>query len=61
MKNRNLDNLNIYALRLYARKFGVKAPTSKKKKDLIQEIVKIQNGEKLCLPGSTPWQNGDFS
>lgn len=47
MKNRNLDNLNIYALRLYARKFGVKAPTSKKKKDLIQEIVKIQNGEKL--------------
>ena len=28
---------------------------------IIRYHFSLQNGEKLCLPGSTPWQNGDFS
>ena len=41
----NLDNLNIYELRNYARKIGVKCPTQKKKLELINEIIKIETGE----------------
>ena len=40
----NLENLLIYTLREIGREVGVKSPSSKKKYDLIQEIINIQNG-----------------
>ena len=45
MKNK-LNELNIFALRDLARKTGVTSPTSKKKEDLINEIVEILSGQK---------------
>lgn len=50
-KNTELQQLRIHELRDLARKMGVSAPTSKKKEVLIDEIVKIMNGE------SEPFQN----
>jgi len=41
-----LNELNIFALRDLARHTGVKSPTSKKKEQLIKEIVEITSGEK---------------
>ena len=41
----DLQQLRIHELRDLARKMGVNAPTSKKKEVLIEEIVKIMNGE----------------
>ena len=41
----NIRELTIYKLRDIARNIGVKAPTTKKRDELIEEILKIQNGE----------------
>lgn len=40
-----LEKLNIHELRSRARMLGVKAPTTKKQSQLIDEIVLIENGE----------------
>lgn len=45
MENK-LNELNIFALRDFARRTGVTSPTSKKKEELIKEIVEILSGEK---------------
>lgn len=41
-----LNELSIFALRELARRTGVNSPTSKKKDQLIEEIIAITNGEK---------------
>ena len=46
MMEEKLNELNIFALRDFARKTGVKSPTSKKKEQLIQEILEITSGAK---------------
>ena len=46
MLEQNLNELNIFALRDLARRTGVNSPTSKKKEQLIKEIVEIISGEK---------------
>lgn len=46
MLGQNLNELNIFALRDLARRTGVNSPTSKKKEQLIKEIVEIVSGEK---------------
>lgn len=46
MLEKNLNELNIFALRDLARKAGVSSPTSKKKEELIREIVEINSGRK---------------
>ena len=45
MENKLYD-LNIYALRELGRRVGVNSPTSKKKDELIKDILSIQSGEK---------------
>lgn len=55
-KNANLEQLRIHELRDLARKMGVNAPTSKKKEQLIDEIMKIMNGE--SLPYTEPTKKG---
>ncbi len=40
----NLDYLNIYQLRDYARQVGVKSPSNKKRNDLMLEINNVLNG-----------------
>ena len=42
----NLEELSLFRLRKIGREVGVKAPTALNKKDLIQEIVYVLNGEK---------------
>lgn len=46
MLEKNLNELNIFALRDFARRTGVSSPTSKKKEQLIKEIKEIISGEK---------------
>lgn len=46
MLEKNLNDLNIFALRDFARRTGVSSPTSKKKEELIKEIMEIVSGEK---------------
>ncbi len=46
MLEQNLNELNIFALRDFARRTGVSSPTSKKKEQLIKEIVEIVSGAK---------------
>ncbi len=46
MLEKKLNELNIFALRDLARKTGVNSPTSKKKEQLINEIVEITTGKK---------------
>ena len=41
-----LKTLNLHSLRTYAREIGVKAPTSLKKDQLINEIMFVQSGVK---------------
>ncbi len=41
-----LERLCVYTLRNVAREVGVKAPTTLKKSELINEIERIQRGEK---------------
>lgn len=41
----SLFSLSIYQLRNKARDMGVKSPTAKRQQQLIEEILKIQNGE----------------
>ena len=46
-----LYETNIYNLRNIAREVGVKAPTFLKKRELINEILLIENSEKQpCIP-----------
>lgn len=45
MQRENLEKLNIHELRIKARALGVKAPTTKKQGQLIEEILQIENGE----------------
>ncbi len=45
MTREQLDELSIYTLRELARKIGVASPTSKKKDDLINGIIEIQEGK----------------
>ena len=53
MLEQNLNELNIFALRDLARRTGVKSPTSKKKEDLINEIIEIVSGKKTpCVAKS---------
>lgn len=42
-----LNQLNIYSLRNFARETGVKSPTTLTKENLINSILEIQNGQKL--------------
>lgn len=44
----HLEQLGIYELRTIARDVGVKSPTSKRHKDLVDCILKIQNGEQAA-------------
>ncbi len=44
-KKQELDALGIYELRTVARNIGVKSPTTKKHDELVECILKIQNGE----------------
>lgn len=41
-----LEKLSIYELRLYGREMGVQRPTGMKKKELIEEIIKIGSSQK---------------
>ena len=52
LKNK-LNELNIFALRDFARKTGVSSPTSKKKDQLIKEILEIVSGEKQPVTTKT--------
>lgn len=52
----DLQQLRIHELRDLARKMGVNAPTSKKKEEIIDEIIKIMNGE--SVPFSTITKKG---
>ena len=45
MLEKQLNELNIYALRELARSTGVVSPTSKKKDELINEIIAIKTGK----------------
>ena len=45
----NLQQLSIYELRAIARQVGVKSPTTKKHNELIDSILKIQNGEEQAF------------
>ena len=45
MNKLELEKLGIYELRTKARNVGVRAPTMKKREVLIDEILKIENGE----------------
>ena len=49
----DLQQLRIHELRDLARKMGVNAPTSKKKEEIIDEIVKIMNGESVPFSSHT--------
>lgn len=44
MKEQQLNDLSIFALRELARRVGVNSPTSKRKNELIEEIVAIKEG-----------------
>ena len=46
MEKEQLNELSIFSLRELARRTGVNSPTSKKKDELINEIISIRNGEK---------------
>ena len=46
MTRDELNDLSIFALREFARRTGVYAPTSKKKDELINEIIEISEGRK---------------
>ncbi len=52
INNDQLDDLSIFALRDLARRTGVSSPTSKKKSDLIQQIIDIREG-RLAPVGRT--------
>ena len=41
-----LEQINIHSLRIIARDMGVRAPTALTKPVLIDEIIKVQSGEK---------------
>ena len=45
MKNNVLENMTLYELRELGRGIGVKSPSSLRKKQLIEKILKIQKGE----------------
>lgn len=53
MLEQNLNELNIFALRDFARRTGVSSPTSKKKEVLIKEIVEIVSGKKQPTQAKT--------
>ncbi len=42
---KQLQSTNYFDLRTFAREIGVKNPTALKKENLINEIIKVQNGE----------------
>ncbi len=44
MLDEELDNMSIFALREFARRVGVISPTSKKKEQLIKDIIDIREG-----------------
>lgn len=46
MDREKLNSLNVFGIRDYARKVGVSSPTSKKKDELINEILDILEGKK---------------
>lgn len=46
MLDQNLDDMSIFALREFARRVGVASPTSKKKEQLIAEIIEIREGKR---------------
>lgn len=46
VNNEKLDELSIFALRDLARRTGVSSPTSKKKDELIQQIIEIREGKR---------------
>ena len=52
-KINDLQQLRIHELRDLARKMGVNAPTSKKKEEIIDEIMKIMNGEVVPFSHNT--------
>lgn len=46
MLDQKLEDMSIFALREFARRVGVASPTSKKKEQLIAEIVEIREGKR---------------
>ena len=42
---KSLQNMGVHSLRTFARECGVKAPTTLKKEEIIELIMKIKNGE----------------
>lgn len=59
----NLQQLSIYELRSIARNTGVKSPTTKRHNELIESILKIQNGEEQAFSSKKgrPPKNINFS
>ena len=47
-KEEILKSLGVYELRELARRLGVSSPTTKKRKQLEQEILKISKGEQIA-------------
>ena len=53
MKEQQLNDLSIFALRELARRTGVTSPTSKRKNELIDEIIAIREGRQQPSTSST--------
>lgn len=59
-----LENFGIHELRLRGRELGVKSPASKRKEELINEIIAIENGQKSAYRtnmGRKPKKTGVFN
>ena len=56
MKEQQLNDLSIFSLRELARRTGVNSPTSKRKNQLIEEIIAIREGRQQ--PASTSSRQG---
>lgn len=51
-KRTELFALGVHDLRVFARNIGVSSPTTKRKEDLVEEIIAILSGEKQAAQGS---------
>lgn len=51
-KRKELLALGVHDLRVFARNIGVSSPTTKRKEDLVEEIIAVLSGEKQVAIGS---------
>lgn len=56
----SLEKVGIFELRLYAKKCGVYSPTTKRKKEIIDEIINIQEGDSSPVFNNRGRRNIDF-